>query len=414
MMLDSPTIEHCLRESMAKNVRAAALLLLLILTTTILRANAEFPVPETPFQLSQGMAIKAYSEIIIDGTGDDPDWQRAEWSPPFVDIRGYDFEPAPRFETSIKMMWDDTYFYVLAWMEEPDLWATYDEHDMVIYHENDFEIFIDPDGDNHNYLELEINALGTTWDLMLTKPYRDNGQAIDSWEIPGLKSAVYLDGTLNDPSDVDVGWGVEWAIPWDVIYEVDSRGKRPGETHPSQMRVNFSRVEWKLDVVNGIYMKQSDPRSGESLPEDNWVWSSQGLIAMHYPERWGRVTMAFEPSQVSHGVWSKVDDELRESTMLCYYAQKKYYDENQRVYASKFKSLDLPKKPPYPGIEWPPEITWMRTGFQIVVYHKELELGMRVREDGRLINMPYHGTRALQYMRGVRPPSDSEQNPDGQ
>jgi len=34
------------------------------------------------------------------------------------------------------------------------------------------QIFLDPDGDNHLYYEIEINALGTVWDLLMAKPYR--------------------------------------------------------------------------------------------------------------------------------------------------------------------------------------------------------------------------------------------------
>ena len=86
------------------------------------------------------------------------------------------------------MLWDDAYFYIGAELEEPHVWATLTEHDSVIFHDNDFEVFIDPDGDNHEYYEFEINALGTYWDLLLPKPYRDGGKADNSWEIPGLKT----------------------------------------------------------------------------------------------------------------------------------------------------------------------------------------------------------------------------------
>lgn len=34
------------------------------------------------------------------------------------------------------------------------------------------QIFIDPDANNHLYFEIEINALGTVWDLLLMRPYR--------------------------------------------------------------------------------------------------------------------------------------------------------------------------------------------------------------------------------------------------
>ena len=37
------------------------------------------------------------------------------------------------------------------------------------------EVFVDPAGSNHWYKELEINAINTVWNLMLSKPYMDGG-----------------------------------------------------------------------------------------------------------------------------------------------------------------------------------------------------------------------------------------------
>jgi hypothetical protein len=42
----------------------------------------------------------------------------------------------------------------------------------IIFLDNDFEVFIDPDGDNWMYYELEVNALAQIWDLLLIRPYR--------------------------------------------------------------------------------------------------------------------------------------------------------------------------------------------------------------------------------------------------
>ena len=81
-------------------------------------------------------------------------------------------------------------------MEEPDIWGTLAERDSVIFHDNDFEIFIDPDGDTHEYYELEVNALGTPWDLMLIRPYRYGGPAINGWDIAGLRVGVDVRGGL--------------------------------------------------------------------------------------------------------------------------------------------------------------------------------------------------------------------------
>lgn len=179
------------------------------------------------------------------------------------------------------MLWDDTYFYVGAELEEPHIWATLTEHDSVIFQDNDFEVFIDPDGDNHQYYEYEINAYGTDWDLRLVKPYRDGGPALNEWEIPGLKKAVHVAGTINDPTDTDSRWTVELAFPWAVLAEFSKvpSPPRPGD----QWRVNFSRVQWDTTIDEGRYVKVP------GRPEHNWVWSPQGAIDMHRPEMWGYV-----------------------------------------------------------------------------------------------------------------------------
>lgn len=162
------------------------------------------------------VAGRASNPPAIDGKLDDPAWQAAPWSSDFVDIEGTR-KPLPRFRTRAKMLWDDDYFYIAAQLEEPHLWAKLTQHDAVIFQDPDFEVFLDPDGDNQNYDELELNALNTTWDLFLPKAYRDGGPAQNERELAGLKSAVALDGTLNDPRDIDNGWTVEIAIPWKAL-----------------------------------------------------------------------------------------------------------------------------------------------------------------------------------------------------
>src|SRR3984957_15780595 len=156
---------------------------------------------------------RAAAPIRIDGRMDDAAWRGAPWTDRFVDIEGAT-KPRPRFHTRAKMLWDDDYLYIGADLEEPHVWATLTEHDSVIFHDNDFEVFLNPSGDGRNYFEFEINALNTGWDLFLPKPYREGGKADNSWEIPGLKTAVRVDGSLNNPRDQDHGWTVEIAFPW--------------------------------------------------------------------------------------------------------------------------------------------------------------------------------------------------------
>lgn len=233
-------------------------------------------------------AVRAAVPPVIDGDLNEPTWADIAPSEAFVDIEGAR-RPAPTHETRVKLVWDSSALYIAATLAEPDLWATITERDAVIYHDNDFEWFIDPDGDTLRYLEFEINALGTVWDLFLPKPYRDGGKAVNTRDIDGLQSAVRLIGTLNDPSDRDVGWTVEMAIPW-AAFADSGRTVIPPRLG-SAWRVNFSRVQWDLDVADGKYQKRANAE-GKPLPEHNWVWSAQGVVNMHAPERWGRLIFA--------------------------------------------------------------------------------------------------------------------------
>lgn len=275
--------------------RSPIFLLLLVAIPLPLRAQqsppdpgGSFPVPVIEWAPRVYDAPRAPTPPVIDGRLDDSAWALAPRSAQFIDIEGPS-RPTPHLSTRVRMVWDDDFMYLGAEMEEAHLWATITERDAVIYQDNDFEVFIDPDGDTHEYYELEINALGTEWDLFLVRPYRDGGPALNAWDIPGLRTAVALNGTLNDPSDVDRGWSVEIAIPWNVLREAAHRPAPPEAD--DVWRVNFSRVQWELDATDGDYVKRTD-EDGDPLPESNWVWSPQGLIAMHYPEMWGFVRFA--------------------------------------------------------------------------------------------------------------------------
>jgi hypothetical protein len=221
---------------------------------------------------------RAETQLEIDGDLTKLEWEHAPWTSYFVDIEG-EVRPDPRFQTRAKMLWDDEFFYVAAELEEPHVWATLTEHDSVIFQDNDFEVFIDPDGDSARYFEFEINALNTTWDLYLEKAYRDGGSADNFWETYA-QSAVRVKGTLNDPSDTDQGWTIEIGFPWKCF---SLGGMRCPPQSGDVWRVNFSRVQWKVDVVDGRYVKRP------GLSEDNWVWSPQGVVDMHQPENWGFV-----------------------------------------------------------------------------------------------------------------------------
>ena len=319
---------------------------------------AEFPVPAIDFNPEVYPCGRTIDAIEVDGRLDEASWAAAPWTDPFVDIRGRSFEPKPRFLTRAKMVWDDTHLYVAADMDEPHLWSTLTERDAVIYHDNDFEVFIDPDGDTHEYYELEVNLLGTEWDLFLTRPYRDAGSAVDSWDITGLRTAVHLRGTLNDASDVDDGWSIEIALPWSVLEECAHRPVPPSPG--DHWYVNFSRVQWQLDPApnepSGYVKRTSD---GRTLPEDNWVWSPQGLVNMHYPEMWGVVGFLEEPAVEETDIPTTEDERVRWALRRIYYAER-----SRESVTDDVAALGVPD-PHVEGFPWPPSILLTGAGYEV-------------------------------------------------
>ncbi len=315
----------------------------------------------------------------IDGILSEEDWSRAPWSEEFLDIMGSHF-PTPLHATRMKMLWDDHYLYVAAYMQEPDLWATITERDEVIFYDNDFEVFIDPDADTYGYFELEINALNTVWDLMLIRPYRNGGPAINNWDINGLKTAVYLDGTLNNPSDTDKGWQVEMAIPLEAINEYN-HGPRPADG--AHWRINFSRVQWRYSVVDGVYQKDVNPDTGKSWPEDNWVWSPQGVVDMHLPELWGILQFStLEPGKNEVEFTPNPDDPIKWELRNVYYAQRLYREQNGKYAGqlNKLESVGLDLS----VVTFNPEVMTTYSGFQIKATSPQTGRNWLIDEGGRI------------------------------
>jgi hypothetical protein len=317
----------------------------------------------------------ATQPIQIDGKLDDSAWVSAPWTTDFVDIQGSS-KDKPRFRTRAKMLWDEEFLYISAELEEAHIWGTLTNHDAVIFQDPDFEVFLDPDGDTHRYFEVELNALNTGWDLMLNKPYRDRGNARNDFEIPGLKTAVQINGTLNNPTDTDTGWTLELAFPWKVISEYARHSGPPKEGE--QWRINFSRVEWEIDTKDGKYQKVK----GKS--EDNWVWSPQGVVDMHRPEMWG--VLQFTKQLDGREITALPGKAARDLALEVYHAQRDYRNSNRRwatnISELGFDSSKLPNGMDSAAIEY------SGNGYVCSVAFKESERERfwRVRQD-RLLKL---------------------------
>jgi hypothetical protein len=274
---------------------------------------------------------------IIDGDINDAAWQQAQWTDDFVDIEG-DIKPKPALQTNAKMLWDDSCLYIAAQIHDPNVWAYLTHHDDVVFRDNDFEVFINPNNTAHQYFEMEFNARNTVFDLFLNKPYRVGGNAMINWNVEGLRSAVKVQGTINDPSDTDKGWTIEMAIPFKAI-SLGNNVQVPKDG--TLWRINFSRVEWDTKSVDGKYVKLKDSH-GRNLPEHNWVWSPQGVIDMHFPERWGY--LQFSKGNTNNTTFTMPYSELQKRYLwLIYYDETKWHDEHG-TYVQSLDAFELRNK----------------------------------------------------------------------
>lgn len=316
--------------------------------------------------------------LTIDGKAQEKVWEAAPFSESFIDIEGVKI---PKYDTRVKMLWDDENLYFYAELKEPHIWATLKQRDTVIFYNNDFEIFIDPDGDTHNYYEFEMNALNTVWDLLLVKPYRESAPVVDSWDIQGLQTAVSIDGTLNDPTDTDAGWSVEIAMPWEVLKEASGSNDLPADQF---WRINFSRVNWDHDLDGSTYSRKKDA-SGKFLPEYNWVWSPQGVINMHEPEHWGYVYFSTKPVSEEVAFTIPQDEQIRWKLYEFYRAQKAYFSKNKTwatsLDALKAEAFQLENKTITPVLE---NHTY---GWSITVASPFSDAVYRIQEDGKYLKL---------------------------
>jgi hypothetical protein len=314
--------------------RLASLSAILLYSFTV-NAQSAFKGLENLFETPENYVVYHVDRPpVIDGNINELVWQQVNWTKEFVDIEGCS-KPIPSLATKVKMLWDDSCLYIAAQLTEPQVWASLKKHDEVVYHDNDFEFFIDPGNATQPYFEVEVNPFNTIFDLLLTRAYRDGGSPVASWDVPDLRSAVKIQGTINDPSDKDEGWTIEMAVPLKA-FSANFRSQLP--QNGDIWRINFSRVEWDTKVVDGKYVKLTDDK-GKPLPEHNWSWSPQGLIAMHYPERWGYIQFSKLPvNSVTFNL--PYAEEQKKYLWLIYYRQKQWFSEH-KAYAATLHDLGI-------------------------------------------------------------------------
>ena len=89
-------------------------------------------------------------------------------------------------------------------------WHTYSQRDDKLWEEEVVEIFIDPDGDHRNYVEVELNHVNTVCDLLVERGAPNLLAHLD-WDFPAITSSVV---PLRDEAGAEIGWTALVRMPW--------------------------------------------------------------------------------------------------------------------------------------------------------------------------------------------------------
>ena len=168
---------------------------------------------------------------VIDGALDDAAWAQAT---PVELVQSFNGS-RPALKTTARFLYDDQNLYVAFDCEDPDVWGTLMKRDDAIYNQEVVEIFLDANADGRTYNELEVSPHNVVFDAYF--PARRQGMDL-SWD-SGMKTAVKVRGTIDNPSDRDEGWSVEMQIPLARLAEVPHLPPRPGD----RWRFNLYRLE---------------------------------------------------------------------------------------------------------------------------------------------------------------------------
>lgn len=231
---------------------------------------------------------------VIDGRGDDPVWQSAP-AAQLVDVRYLSGDRFHEHPTEVRLLWDDAHLYLLYVATDPDVWSVLESRDDDLWNDEVLEFFADPDGDGANYVEIEVNALNTVLDLLVSAPSKEGGEQFFGWN-GTFETAVHVEGTVNDPSDQDEYWSMEMALPW-ALFATDVLEVQGGQPLPPR-----AGDEWRMN----FYRYQRIRTDGTETRVDYSAWCPVGEVNFHRPDRFGVVTFVETPTAVRPASWARV------------------------------------------------------------------------------------------------------------
>lgn len=233
-------------------------------------------------ELREYVIKKTDVPLTIDGFLTEPEWSAVPYTSIFVDSESGD---SVTQNARAQMLWDDQYLYVGFSCEDFDVWSSYEDRDANLWEQENVEIFCDPDGDKHNYIEIEVSPLETIFDQTIDRSWLEGSNNEDkTWDLEGMLVAATVDGTLNEPNDRDSAWYCEIAIPFDELASFALPLPSP-PLDGDQWRIQLARYDRNHDDEGNL------PEPDQAEPA---IWNPTEQPSFHVPEKFGRVLFSSE------------------------------------------------------------------------------------------------------------------------
>ncbi|WP_111706413.1 carbohydrate-binding family 9-like protein [Lutibacter citreus] len=164
---------------------------------------------------------KSSSEIIADGKMNEKDWDKSEarsFEYTYNDEKTDDVQ-----KTKFRMLWDDEHIYLFYECEDKFITARETERDGMPFYDDCAEIFLTPAPESSNaHICFEVNLNKAVNDLVFVSDFNQgNGLAVKGYNPNNVKIGVQINGTVNDNSDIDKGWTMEFVIPKEAFLGAD-------------------------------------------------------------------------------------------------------------------------------------------------------------------------------------------------
>ncbi|AKP50548.1 hypothetical protein CA2015_1098 [Cyclobacterium amurskyense] len=202
----------------------------------------------------------------IDGKANDPIWQQAKPIRLKNNRTGKEVQESA-LQTHVKASYDDKNLYFLFECKDPDIWAEFTQRDEYLWKEEVVEVFIDVDDEPETYVEIEVSPANILFDSYIVDPENIDVPATAKFNLPGIRTGVTVQGTLNKREDKDDGWTVEMAIPFEDLANATTERVGP----ETEIRLNFFRL---------------DKNQGKEFA--SYAWSPTGK-SFHKPSVFGKL-----------------------------------------------------------------------------------------------------------------------------